>query len=270
MKLRRCSALLLGAILLGFTTSLAAQAAMTGIVREDSSARPLEGVEVLINGTPHRTMTGANGRYLLEGLPSGIYQAIFRAVGHIPVRMDVLLTAGEATRANATLVRSDVVLDPIVVTGSPLREVGLAGRGFEERRRMGFGQFYDSEELRKLEHLRLSDLLRRKGGIEIARARFHNDSPFALYAVNSRYRNVGGQLNCMMSIYLDGRMLWKGGNQYTQEELKMNPPPDLSRFMSVTSFEGIEVYPSAAGMPVEFGGTSGQCGAVVFWTRRAP
>ena len=263
------AAVLCGVVAMVSTSPLFAQASLTGIVREDSSARPLEGVEVLINGTPHRTLTGANGRYLLEGLPTGIYQAIFRAVGHIPVRMDVLLTGGETTRANATLVRSEVVLDPIEVTGEPVREVGLAGRGFEERRKMGFGRFYDSEELREMEHLKLADVLRRKGGVEIVPWSSPAE-PRGYVAMSSRFRDRTGGLTCFMSVYLDGRMLWRGGNQKTPEELTAHPPPNLATILGVHQVDGIEVYRSAAGIPVEFGGASGQCGAVVIWTRRAP
>ena len=72
-------------------SSLQAQATLSGIVRHDSTGAPLAGVEVLINTTPHRTETGADGRYTLSGLPAGVYQAIFRKVGHLPVRVDVRL-----------------------------------------------------------------------------------------------------------------------------------------------------------------------------------
>jgi hypothetical protein len=262
MRLLRCRALLLGGILLGFTSSLTAQATMTGIVREDSSARPLEGVEVLINGTAHRTITGANGRYLLEGLPAGIYQVIFRGVGHLPERIDVRLVDGETTRANAMLVRSDVVLAPIEVTGATL--TGLAGRGFEERRRMGVGRFYDSEELRRMEHLKVGDVLRRKGGVEI------KVEGRVMIAMHPASRNRMGQLNCYMSVFLDAHLHWRGGNQFTTEELRDNPPPDLATLVSVHQVEAIEVYRSSAQLPVQFVGASGQCGAVVLWTRRTP
>jgi hypothetical protein len=77
----------------------------------------------------------------------------------------VLLSAGDTLRVNQVLVPSTVVLDPIEVTGEP--DVGLAGRGFHERMKMGFGRFYEPAELRELEHVHLSDVLRRKGGVAI-------------------------------------------------------------------------------------------------------
>ncbi|MFN2317091.1 MAG: carboxypeptidase regulatory-like domain-containing protein [Gemmatimonadales bacterium] len=252
MRLHRCRALPLGVILLGFTTSLAAQATMSGIVREDSSARPLEGVEVLINGTPHRAITNASGRYLLEGLPGGIYQVIFRTVGHVPVRMDVLLTAGETTRANATLVRSDVVLDPILVTGEPMREVGLAGLGFEERRRVGLGRFIDPAELRESEHLRVVDLLRRHG-VTVMPVPGRGKDVYRAY--HPTRRNAAGQLNCPMVTYLDGVLV---------------VIDDLRTDIDISALAAVEVYRGGAQLPAQFSGAQAQCGAVVMWTRRGP
>jgi hypothetical protein len=256
-------------IFMTILTSLAAavplpgQSTIIGIVRDDSTARPLGGVEVILGTTGLRTITNEQGRYVLGGLPTGRHQAIFRQVGFLPGRVEVLLVAGDTVRVNMSLSASTVVLDPIEVTGEAM--TGLAGVGFEERRNMGFGRFYNSEELRELEHLRVSDVLRRKGGVEI-----QPELPGSsrMIALNPRYRNVKGQLNCYMTIYLDGRMLWRGGNNYTIEEMLANPPPDLYRDFGVQQIVGIEVYTSAAGIPVEFGGTSGQCGAVVIWTRR--
>ena len=255
--------LVVSAFLVLTTSPLAAQATLTGIVREDSSARPLEGVEVLINGTSHRAMTGANGRYLLEGLPAGIYQAIFRAVGHIPVRMDVLLTAGETTRANATLVRSDVVLDPIVVTGEPVREVGLAGRGFEERRKMGFGRFVDPEEMRRSEHLRLADVLRRHQ-VEIKPIGNMN----SLYAVGTARGTPGGVYNCLMSIWIDGTLILPGG--IIGELEKPLDLYDLRRVLEPAALVAAEIYRRDSEMPLQFGGRRSPCGAIVLWTRRGP
>ncbi|MFN2316623.1 MAG: carboxypeptidase regulatory-like domain-containing protein, partial [Gemmatimonadales bacterium] len=52
-------------------TPLAGQSVMIGIVRDDSTGRPLPGVEVLLSRTPHATVTNAAGRYTLADLPAG-------------------------------------------------------------------------------------------------------------------------------------------------------------------------------------------------------
>lgn len=249
---------------LGVAAPLLAQTTMVGIVRDDSTGTPLPGVEVLLSGTAHTTVTNAAGSYVLPGLPAGNHQAIFRIVGYLPARVTVLLSAGDTLRVNQVLVPSTVVLDPIEVTGEP--DVGLAGRGFHERMKMGFGAFYTPEELREMEHLKVSDVLRRKGAVEISQAGFNGP----MLAMNRNSRNMRGFLNCHMSIYLDGRLHWRGGKDIPPPELERNPPPDFRSFVGVHDLVAVEVYRSAAQLPIQFGGTSGQCGAVVLWTRRAP
>jgi hypothetical protein len=76
-----------------------------------------------------------------------------------------------------------------------------------------------------------------------------------------------------MSIYLDGVRIFAGVR--VSRDKPIDPAeaeriPDLRRFISVNDIEAIEVYRSAAGIPIQFGGASGQCGAVVLWTKRAP
>lgn len=242
---------------LGVAAPLLAQTTMVGIVRDDSTGRPLPSVEVLLGGTAHTTVTNAAGRYVLTGLPTGSHQAIFRIVGYLPARVTVLLSAGDTLRVNQVLVPSTVVLDPIEVTGEP--DVGLAGRGFHERMKMGFGRFYEPEELREMEHLLVSDVVRRKGGVEIM------PLGSAQVAMNPYMRDGQGRLNCYMSVYLDGIMIGRGGKPASGPT-----PVDLRRVLSVVAIEAIEVYRSAAGIPIQFGGASGQCGAVVLWTRRSP
>lgn len=243
---------------------LAAQSALAGIVRDDSTGRPLPGVEVLLGGTAHTTVTNAAGRYVLAGLPAGRYQAVFRMVGYLPARAEVVLAAGDTLRLNQVLVPSAVVLDPIEVTGAP--DVGLARQGFHERMKMGFGRFYEPEELREMEHMKLSDVLRRKGGVTISQVGLNGP----MIAMHPTSRNERGFLDCIMSVYLDGARVVAGGktNQISPQEQERIP--DLQRFLSVSDVEAIEVYRSSAQIPVQFGGATGQCGAVVLWTRRAP
>lgn len=262
MRIIRPALLAVLPLFVALTLPLSAQTVMAGIVRDDSTGRPLPGVEVLLSGTAHATVTNDAGRYTLSGLPVGNHQAIFRIVGYLPARVTVLLSAGDTLRVNQVLVPSTVVLDPIEVTGTP--DVGLAGRGFHERMKMGFGRFYEPEELREMEHLRVSDVLRRKGGIEI---KVVGESPWGpRVAMNPYMRDEQGRLNCYMSVYLDGIMIGRGGKPASGPT-----PVDLhNEVLSVVAIEAIEVYRSAAGIPIQFGGASGECGAVVIWTRRSP
>lgn len=259
----RATLTLLGALALsgGLTSHAAAQGAMSGIVREDSSGRPLAGVEVILERTDHRTLTNAQGRYFLGGVTAGRYSAIFRMLGHLPVRMAVAIPAGDTIRANATLIRSDVVLDPIEVIGETPRPRGDGLEAFEERRRMGFGKFIDSTEMHRSEHVRLDDLLQRHGVIIMGAGQRR-------IPVNPRYRSIGGSYNCAMSVFLDGVRIGEGGragaSSIDTERL------DVRNLIRTHQLTAAEIYLGAASIPIQFGGASGACGAIVLWSRRAP
>src|SRR5687767_2396658 len=82
---------LLGVTLQLFAVPLAAQSVLAGRVREDSTGRPLAGVEVVLMGSERRTLTDASGRYVLNMLPDGRRQVLFRSVGFRPVQEWVVL-----------------------------------------------------------------------------------------------------------------------------------------------------------------------------------
>ena len=247
--------------LLGLTlmmsVPLSGQSVMTGIVRTDSTGAPLPGVEVLLEGTAFKTTTGANGRYLLDGLPPGRRLVLFRMVGHLPVRIQVLLGSTDTTRVNATLIPSSTVLDPIMVTAR--RPEGEGREGFEERRKLGFGKFYDSLVVRKSEHLRLDDLLRRQGSVDFGQ--LNPNEPRVAYNPNRR-DPMSGKLNCPMQVYYNGTKMGTGGRDV---------PPD-QRFdinlFDLANLESIEVYRSAGQVPAMYSGPTADCGVILLWSRQ--
>jgi hypothetical protein len=175
--------------------------------------------------------------------------------------MDVAVPAGDTIRANATLIRSDVVLDPIEVIGEAPRPRGDGLEAFEERRRMGFGRFIDSTEMRRSEHVRLDDLLQRHGVAIAQVGQFY-------FAVNPRSRGISGGYNCALSVYLDGIRIGPGGragaSSIDTERL------DVRNLIRTHQLTAAEIYLGAASIPIQFSGASGACGAIVLWSRRAP
>jgi hypothetical protein len=247
-----------------------AQATMAGIVRDDSTGTPLTDVEVLINGTSFSTRTNGQGRYVLTGLPTGTRQAIFRLLGHLPQRVDVLLADGDTTRANATLIRSDVVLDPIIVTGdAPTRGVGLGREAIEERRRLGMGRYVDADMLRRYEAtLHLDDVLRRHADIDVRMVRLDGVTTYLAY--NRTHRNYKGELDCIMSVYHNGSPVAVGGIVRGDGNSSGGIRAIDLRTFPLLELDAVEVYRSAAEVPTEYGGASSACGVILLWSRVAP
>src|SRR5688500_376494 len=109
----------LGVTLALVALPLPAQSVLAGRVREDSTGRPLAGVEVVLVGSERRTLTDPSGRYVLNMLPDGRRQVLFRSVGFRPVQEWVVLGRVDTVWANPMLVAHTVRLDSLVVTAAP-------------------------------------------------------------------------------------------------------------------------------------------------------
>lgn len=238
------SAGLVAALLGCMVAVVRGQTTVTGTVREDSTMRPLSGIDVLLEGSGRLGITDDLGQYRVELSREGWFVILFRGVGYKPYRTRLRVPQGMSLVVDAALIPQAVYhLDSVVVKGTTPGPRGIGVEAFEERRRLGFGRFFDEKELRRSEHLRFSDLMRRIPGVKLFPPGRHP------YAYNTR------MLNCPFGVVLDGVML--------------NSPPDLN-FFDVASLAAVEVYRGAAEVPVEYGGSRAECGLIMRWTRRGP
>ena len=263
----------LAVVVLGFVVpggSAAGQATANGFVLEDSTARPLAGVEVLLEGTSRRALTDPQGFYSLSGLATGAQVLVFRLAGYRSIRMRVTLGRADTTRADASLVR----LSAEELRARPGRAPG-SGETFEDRRKLGLGIFIESAELRQVEQqLRLIDLLRRHG-VSILSFRECTGtgrqrrcgSPQSRAASSNRGGNDGTP--CWMQVVVDGTVVTSTEGSPGVSAAPGVRSPDLGRGFDLTGIEAIEIYRKGSDVPPQFGGAGADCGVVVIWTRRA-
>lgn len=237
---------------------LEGQTVLTGRVVEEGGRGPLAGVQILIEGTRLQGITDSAGRFLIVGVPRGRGSALFRAIGFRPTRLLYTMTR-DTLRTQAVMARSATELKPIVVNARPFAQ-WFGAEGFEERRRIGFGKFIDPAELRSLEMLRPSDVLRRtQAGIDL---RTMGDQLGGhVWAASTRSQGPS-DAPCWMQVVVDGAIVYRPGGR------SLHPPPDLANDYNVSDLQAIEVYRSAAETPMEFGGEGADCGTLVLWTRR--
>jgi hypothetical protein len=164
--------------------------------------------------------------------------------------MAVRIVEADTVWADARMLPEGVILDPIEVRADP---VDPWLRGLTERQRIGLGTFIDSVTLRQSEHLKLADVMRRLPGIALAWG-WDRDIPpnRIMYIGNARRRKPDGS-PCAMQIVVNGVPV---GNDV-----------DPRREFEISSIKAIELYQGGAQVPIEFGGTTAQCGVVVLWTR---
>lgn len=231
------------AVLLSVPDPLAAQAVFTGRTLNDSTREPIAGVEIVLEKPSTRVATDAEGRFSVGNIPWGVQHAIVRKIGYRPVRLRLTVAGDDTMKVDIRMAQAAVELEPIEVTAST---VPPGMEAFAQRRLAGFGQFFDSKELRRAEFRRLSDFMTGVRGVRVVQRGLR------AYLVSSRS-------NCPMQVWLNGARL----------TTSPRVPQDINEF-SLVSLEAIEVYAGASDTPAELMGPSGgSCGTVVLWTRRS-
>jgi outer membrane receptor protein involved in Fe transport len=93
-------------------------ATLMGRVTERASGSAIAGAIVAIEGTTWSAVTGADGRYRIDGVTPGDYVVGARYIGYTPTRVRVTVRAGDMTAVDFALQRSTQRLDQLVVTGT--------------------------------------------------------------------------------------------------------------------------------------------------------
>lgn len=257
-------ALMFGACALSSFTAapLRAQASVSGVVREDSTGKPVAGAVVAFEAIRRQTITDESGKYLLSDLPAGTRLMLVRRLGYIAAGTMVQLVSGETQIKDVTLERVPARLDTVAVVGTATRGRGSGFDGFADRRRLGLGKFIDSTMFRENENRRLEDVLREFTSLKIVSPPSCTQRQTMCskrIAVNDR----GARDACPLQVYLDESVAYRAN----AADIDWDATYDLT-LMSPANLRGAEVYRRASEVPMEFGGPTANCGVLVLWTRR--
>ena len=100
-----------------------AASTLSGVVT-DTAGAPLELVRVTVLEAERTVLTNPDGRYLIEGLPTGTYAISFALVGYAPAIRQVTLTEGDMT-LDVALRPTLIELQELQVTATPLATTSL-------------------------------------------------------------------------------------------------------------------------------------------------
>ncbi|HUG13447.1 MAG TPA: carboxypeptidase regulatory-like domain-containing protein, partial [Thermomicrobiales bacterium] len=133
---RRLGAITLGIAIFAFAAlawpsqAEAQSGKLTGIVTDAQTGAPIEGVQVLLQGTGYGAITSANGRYFIISIPPGTYTVSARRIGYtsteisnLPIRIDVTRDLPISLTPAAT----ELATTRIVAESAPLVETGVTG-----------------------------------------------------------------------------------------------------------------------------------------------
>ncbi|MFQ6613280.1 MAG: carboxypeptidase-like regulatory domain-containing protein [Fidelibacterota bacterium] len=88
-----------------------------GVVIDAATQKPLAGADVMIEGTDRGSAADGTGRFLVEGVPPGIYHVRFQMIGYKPlVKLNVQIVPGRLTDIRARLEQEAIELGSVRVT----------------------------------------------------------------------------------------------------------------------------------------------------------
>ncbi len=104
---------------------------LTGVVSDAESGAPLEGAQIILQGTGISALTGSNGRYFIVNVPPARYTVVVRRIGYTSAEVRNVVISIDVTRnLDAQLSPAGAVgVADIVVTAEaePLIEAGITG-----------------------------------------------------------------------------------------------------------------------------------------------
>lgn len=213
----------------------------------DTLDHPIHTAEATIVGSGIRVVTGENGRFRFQKVPTGQYIVVVRRIGYAPTSTVIQVKDADTLRLTYTLARSIVAMDTVRVNAT---RVSLRMLEFEARARTGMGQFMNQATIDRRPALQTFDLLRQFRGIDVSR---NTSGAFAgTFALSKREGSAltGG---CAMQVLLDGIIMPRNF------DIELLPPPK--------QLAGIEVYEGPATIPPQFSGADRRCGLIAVWTR---
>ncbi|HEX5829914.1 MAG TPA: TonB-dependent receptor, partial [Gemmatimonadaceae bacterium] len=92
--------------------------AIEGRVTGANTALPLAGVVVRLDGTPRGTVTGADGRYRIDGVPAGTAVVVAHRAGLVTARRPLTIAPGQTLTADFALADQALLIAPTVVSAA--------------------------------------------------------------------------------------------------------------------------------------------------------
>lgn len=248
----------------------ASEAHGAGVVRgvvSGERGRPITGAQVRLFGTSRTATTDARGAFSLADLPTGTQGFEIVALGYLPRRFRVEL-GSRARELRLTMSRVAAVLDSVRVTASR-RQYSDRFREFDERKRLGMGQYVTDVEIERRRPFLTTDLLRQMSGFAVVTGRDGSQTLAANRGVYT-FREILGSVKSSGSpgdadpgardaptlsppggracpqVYIDGMASTAVVDQI---------PPNV--------IYGIEVYREGQ-EPPKYGGF---CGVILIWTK---
>lgn len=103
---------------------------LSGVITDAATGAPIEGVQVILQGTGYGAQTASNGRYVIISIPPGTYTVVARRIGYQSTEISNVAIRIDVTRElpiQLTAAATDLGVTRIVAESAPLVEAGVTG-----------------------------------------------------------------------------------------------------------------------------------------------
>lgn len=240
-------------------------ATLYGRVLTDSTERPIVGAEVALADDQLIVTTDSAGRFRMPVISAGKHLVSVRRIGFKPMAAAITFAPGDTLEGDFILSKSLERLERVLIRTTALSPKML---GFDDRRRMGFGNFVGPDELAKMPNRALSDVMRLIPGPAVHRssnsgmawiANGRGSTTTGGYTVDRSDRTRGAPAGqCYSTVYLDGAAVFSALPGELLFDINSLPADIVA---------GIEFYGGAGAIPPQFPARRNTCGVLVIWTK---
>ncbi len=234
---------LLSAMMLALNVSGSSTAVLRGRVTVKGGT-PVPGAQIAVQGATSIAVTGTDGAFILNDLPSGTQAAVVRKIGFGPVTVAVNLSTRKP--AELTVVLSEAhTLATVRVVGK--MDDALQKVGFAQRQKSSLGHFIGPDEIERRQPLLFTDLLQTASGFRVT----SNGGGRLLQSTRTASSTSDGCVN----IFVD------------RTPFEQVQPGDLDDAFRPADIGAIELYPSPNSVPPEFLVSGRACATIAMWTK---
>lgn len=220
-------------------------ARLTGTVASNQTGGTIASARVILPELGIGDITDSEGRFTIDELPPGLYDAKVEYFGYSTNQRPVRLEEGSITRVTFLLDENVLeVAELEVEVKRPPRADDL--QGFYWRKKRGFGFHFGPEDIEERNPSRTSDLVRSVPSIYV---RTNNIQGRGIV-----YIGHGPQIRCRPKVWVDGVF----ADEFFLDDI------------DATALRAVEVYRRPSETPPEFEHSSNRCGTIVIWTRHGP
>ncbi len=220
--------------------------ALAGRLVDATTGEPIQAATIQIRAADLATVTDPDGRFRLDAVPTGAFEAEVAHVAYGNPEVEVTIGSRATTHLEIRLAPAAIELEPIAVTIA-VRPQWLESNGFYTRQESSLGQFVTPRDIENQRSRPFSEILRTVPGVHIRRVCRPHCVQVVSMTTTTRSR-------CWPTFYVDGRKM-----TFLTAEV------DLDGITSTQDLAAVEVYRGISQTPPQF---FGLCGSIVIWTRR--